>query len=391
MILHADMDAFYAAIEQRDRPELRGRPVIVGADPRGRGVVSTASYEAREYGVHSAMPIGEAYRRCPGGVYLPVRMAHYVSVSRDVMQVFRRYSPLVEPLSIDEAFMDMTGCERLFGSPEEMARSIQADVQQATGLSCSVGVAPNKFLAKLATELAKPAGIRVIHADQIAETLGPLPVGALFGIGKKTACRLEDIGVHTVGELRAVAPALIEKVLGKEVARHALRLSRGEDERRVESSRLPKQHGSERTFAVDMEDIDELKRQLHELAIEVGASLRHRGYRGRRVRLKLRTEDFATCTRTRSLATPTDSDRVIYRTALELLEEEPPGKPVRLIGVTVVDLLHDVDEGQGLLFGPTPEELRRAAAERAVDRIKERFGEAALRPASLLPDRRRER
>ena len=383
MIIHVDMDAFYAAVEVREQPELAGKPVIVGADPRGRGVVSTCSYEARKFGVHSAMPISEAYRRCPTGVFVPVRMELYVSVSQVVMGVFRRFTPLVEPLSIDEAFLDVSGCESLFGPPETIAKKIKAEVLADTRLKCSVGVAPNKFLAKLATELGKPDGLTVITPERITEVLGPLPVTRVFGVGRRTAEALDAIGIRTVGELARADTALLIAHMGEAATAHMQCLARGEDERRVEPSRLPRQLGSERTFERDVADARVLKRQLLDLSLHVGMELRRHGYRARTIRLKLRTEDFATTTRSRTLPNPTDSDRVISRTIAELFTKHLPRLPVRLLGVTGADLVTGPDD-QPTLFGPPEAEVKQAKMERAMDRVREKFGRQALRPASLV-------
>ena len=386
MILHVDMDAFYAAIEVRERPELAGLPVIVGADPRGRGVVSTCSYEARKFGVHSAMPIREAHRRCPQGVFVPVRMDLYVEVSHRVMEVFRRYTPLVEPLSIDEAFLDVAGCEGLFGPPETIARKIKADVLAETRLKCSIGVAPNKFLAKLATELGKPDGLTVIAEGRIAEVLDPLPVTRVFGVGRRTAEALDAVGIRTVGELARADTARLIAHMGEAATAHMQSLARGEDDRRVEPSRQPRQMGSERTFERDVSDVRVLRRQLLDLSGQVGMELRRHAYRARTVRLKLRTEDFATTTRSRTLPAPTDSDRVIYRCVSELFTRHLPKLPVRLLGVTGADLLCGPDE-QPTLFGPPEEVAKVARVERAMDRVREKFGSRALRPASLVARR----
>jgi DNA polymerase-4 len=388
-ILHVDMDAFYAAIEQRDRPELAGLPVIVGADPRGRGVVSTCSYEARRFGVRSAMPIREAARRCPQGVFLPVRMPAYVAESRRIMEILARYSPRVEPLSIDEAFLDVSGCEVLFGPPEAIARRIKTDIGREIRLTCSVGVAPNKFLAKLATELGKPDGLTVIAPERVREVLDPLPVQRVFGVGPRTAGILAGLGIRTVGQIAAADAGLLALSVGAAAAGHMQALARGEDDRAVEPDRLPQQLGTERTFPADVSDERILRRQILDLAGEVGAGLRQQDARARAVRLKVRTEDFSTTTRTRTLARPTDSDRVLYRTACELFDRHPPQRPVRLLGITGADLIHGSgsgDEEQLTLF-PAPEaDVRRGRLERAADRVRERFGPAALVPAALLDE-----
>ncbi|MBI3892287.1 MAG: DNA polymerase IV [Candidatus Wallbacteria bacterium] len=378
------MDAFFASVEVRERPELAGKPVIVGADPKGRGVVSTCSYEARRFGVHSALPIREALRRCPQGVFLPVRMELYAAVSAQVMEILGRFSPLVEPLSIDEAFLDAAGCERLFGPPREMARRIKQTILDETRLACSVGVAPNKFLAKLATELGKPDGLTVIPPEKVQEVLSPLPVQRVFGVGKRTAEVLEAMGIRTVGDIaRTPAPELAAR-LGPASVAHMQALARGQDERRVEPHRTPKQLGSERTFEVDVDDPVEMYECLLGLAMDVGGGLRRHRFTTTAVRLKLRTEDFVTCTRTRRLSRPTDADRTIYRAARALLAEPMPALPVRLLGVTACELQTGEEPCQQTLFGPPADEVKASKVDRAADAIRERFGPDALKPAALV-------
>ncbi|MBI4860369.1 MAG: DNA polymerase IV [Candidatus Riflebacteria bacterium] len=384
MIIHVDMDAFYAAIEERERPELAGLPVIVGADPRGRGVVSTCSYAARRFGIRSAMPIREAFRRCPQGVFLPVRMELYVRASRQVMDILEQFSPLVEPLSIDEAFLDARGCEQLFGPPREMALKIKTRIREETALPCSVGVAPNKFLAKLSTELGKPDGLVVLEPGRVREVLDPLPVERVFGVGKRTGATLATMGIFTVGQIAAAPFDRLVQRLGLAAASHIQRLARGEDDRDVEPNRRPKQMGAERTFAFDLEDPAALRRQLLELAGDVGASLRRHEYRCQSVRLKLRTEDFVTTMRSQQLPSPSSCDRTIYRTVCQLLAAHPPGRPVRLLGVTAADLVYGDEEQQGQLFPPPGDDARAASVERALDRVRQRFGRSALGPASLV-------
>lgn len=384
MILHVDMDAFFAAVEQRDRPDLAGKPVIVGADPKGRGVVSTCSYEARRFGVRSAMPIREAFRRCPQGVFLPVRMEQYAADSRRIMEILGRFTPLVEPLSIDEAFLDVSGCERLFGPPEQMAQRIKQTILEETRLPCSVGVAPNKFLAKLATELGKPDGLTVITPERVQEVLSPLPVERVFGVGRRTAAVLESLGIRTVGELgRAPRAALVAR-LGPAAVSHMQDLAAGRDDRRVEPHRSPKQLGSERTFEHDVSDVGEMRRSLLALSGDVGAGLRRQGFTTIAVRLKVRTEDFATFTRAMRLPRETASDRTLYRAACHLLDASMPELPVRLLGVAACELRTGGEPVQGTLFGPPPEEVRAARVDAAVDSVRRRFGTQALRPAALV-------
>lgn len=384
MILHVDMDAFYASIEQRENPELKGKPVIVGADPRGRGVVSTCSYEARPFGVHSAMPIREAFRLCPHGIYLPVRMGLYLDVSRQIMEILEQFSPSVEPLSIDEAFLDLAGCESLHESLNELGTRIKTRIHEITRLDCTIGIAPNKFLAKLATNLGKPRGLRIIRSEDVGQVLDPLPVTSVFGVGEKTEERLRALGIVTVGDLARTPLDILTEAFGPASAVHMKALANGEDDRNVEPSRERKQLGSERTFPIDITSPTELKRHLLDLCDEVGIGLRRRGIRARVVRLKIRTHRFETKSKSKTLRDPTDSTRVIYRAALDLFDKADIKSPVRLVGVTAAELLFPGDERQGTLFEPQSQTGRIAEFERAADSVRARFGRGALRPATLV-------
>jgi len=383
-ILHVDMDAFYASVEQRDRPALRGRPVIVGADPRGRGVVSAASYEARRFGVHSAMPIGRAARLCPDAAFLPVDMDKYAAVSREVMGILAAFTPLLEPLSIDEAFLDVTGTEGLSGAGAAVARTIKSRIVDALRLTASVGVAANKFVAKVASDLRKPDGLVVVPSGTEPDFLAPLPISRLWGVGRVTEAGLEAMGISTIGQLAAVPVAYLEARFGQSgLALHALSL--GLDDRAVEPFAPPKSMGAEETFGRDHRDVDRLAATLREQAERVARELRGEGYAGRCVTLKLRFTDFSTLTR-RHTDDPTQDGLVIYRRARALLERIPLRQAVRLIGLSV-SALGPPAEGQLSLL--EPDALRRERLTRAIDRVTARFGEAALRPASLLRDSRR--
>ena len=291
-----DMDAFYASVEQRDRPETRGRPVIVGADPRGRGVVSAASYEARRFGVHSAMPISRAFRLCPDGVFLPVDMDKYASVSREIMAVLADFTPLVEPVSIDEAFLDVTASRALHGDGAAIAREIKERIRASVSLTASVGVAPNKFLAKVASELRKPDGLVVVEPGREALFLAPLPVSRLWGVGRVTGAELEAMGIRTIGQLALTPAAHLEARFGKH-GPDLLALARGLDDRAVEPDAPPKSMGAEETFERDTLDVDLLRATLRGQSERVGRELRAEGYAGRTVTLKLRFADFSTITR----------------------------------------------------------------------------------------------
>jgi DNA polymerase-4 len=373
------MDAFYASVEQRDHPELRGRPVIVGADPRGRGVVSAASYEARRFGVHSAMPIGRAARLCPGGVFLPVDMDKYARASRRIMAVLAEFTPLLEPLSIDEAFLDVTASRALLGDGPTIARRIKSRIRDAVELTASVGVAANKFVAKVASDLDKPDGLVVVAPGGEAAFLAPLPIARLWGVGTVTAIDLESIGVRTIGQLAAIPDPHLRARFG-DSGGTLKALALGRDERAVEPFAPPKSMGAEETFERDHRDVERLRATLRGQAERVARELRAEGYAGRSVTLKLRFADFSTLTR-RHTADPTQDGLRIYQEARALLDRVPLRQPVRLIGLSVSEL-GPAGEGQLPLLGP--DTSRRDRLARALDRLTERFGEESVRPASLL-------
>ncbi len=385
-IIHVDMDAFYASVEQRDRPETRGRPVIVGADPRGRGVVSAASYEARRFGVHSAMPIGRAFRLCPEGVFLPVDMDKYAGVSREIMAVLAEFTPLVEPLSIDEAFLDVTASRALHGDGAAIGREIKKRIRACVSLTASVGVAPNKFLAKVASELEKPDGLVVVEPGREALFLAPLPVSRLWGVGKVTGAVLETMGIRTIGQLALTPAAHLAARFGKH-GPDLLNLARGVDDRVVETDAPSKSMGAEETFERDTHDVDLLRATLRGQSERVGRELRGAGYAGRTVTLKLRFADFSTITRAHT-DDPTQDGLVIYRRVESLFARVTLKQAVRLIGLSVSGL-GPAGEGQLSLLAPDP--VRRERLARAVDRLATRFGDEVVRPASLMPKRRRSR
>jgi len=382
-IAHVDMDAFYAAIEQRDRPELRGRPVIVGADPKGRGVVSTASYEAREYGVRSAMPIGRAARLCPDAAFVPVDMGKYRQVSLQIMAILADFSPLVEPVSVDEAFLDLTGTERLLGSPLEAVRRIKDRIRAETGLTASAGLASNKFLAKVASDLEKPDGLVVVPPGGEATFLAPLPVERIWGVGHVTAKALGDLGIATVGQLQGVPRSVLVRRFGKH-GEDLHDLAFGRDDRPVEPFGVPKSVGAEETFDADVRDAERLKTTLRAHAERVAAELREGGFAAARVTLKLRLAPFETHTRSVT-GEPTQDGLELYRRAVALLEREGVTRPVRLIGLSASNL-GPAGVGQLDLLDPTA--LRRERLAQVVDRLTERFGEGTVVPATLLPRRR---
>lgn len=381
-ILHVDMDAFYASVEQRDRPELRGRPVIVGGT-QGRGVVSAASYEARTFGVRSAMPTANARRLCPHGVFLPARMGHYAAISRQIREVFFSFTPLVEPLSLDEAFLDVRGCQGLFGPPAEIGRRIKARVKEETGLVASVGVAPNKFLAKLASDHGKPDGFVVLAAERVAEFLDPLPVGRLWGVGAKGEKRLHALGLRTVGQLAALPEQVLADHFG-ESGRHLWRLAHGLDGRAVVPDREAKSISTETTFGHDVGDRRVLRTWLLGLTDHLGGRLRHHGLFARAVELKVRSSEFRTWTRSQALPEATSATSALWRAAAGLFERSlaPDMLPARLLGVGASRLVRDGGV-QGQLFD-AEQRQRDQALDGAVDAIRGRFGTGAIRRGSLV-------
>ncbi|WP_199431873.1 DNA polymerase IV [Qaidamihabitans albus] len=389
-LLHVDMDAFFAAVELRTRPELADRPVVVaGAGPRS--VVLSANYPARTFGIRSAMPVGAARRLCPQAVYLPPTRGLYSEVSRGVLAIFRELTPLVEPLSLDEAFLDVSGALRRLGTtPAGVGALIRRRVAAEHGITCSVGVAGVKFAAKLASGMAKPDGMIVVPVAETLDFLHPLPVSALWGVGKKTEQQLRQLGLDTIGDVATAPLERLRRSLGTAVGEHLHALAHGRDERGVVPGTEEKSIGAERTFDVDQYDQAVLERELLRLAERVAATLRARGLRGRTVSIKVRYADFRTITRARTLPSATDVSREIHATAVALLGEASgnAGKPsdgsIRLIGVRV-EGLSDGTEGEQLSFaGPEP---RWRDAEVAADVARSKFGAGAIRPASLLsPD-----
>jgi DNA polymerase IV len=383
-ILHVDMDAFYASVEVLKDPSLRGRPVVVGGSG-ARGVVMSASYEARRFGVTSAMPAARARRLCPEAVFVSPDFASYRAYSTRLREVLLSFTPLVEPLSLDEAFLDVSGATRLFGPPAEIAGAVRARVRDELSLSCSVGVAPNKFLSKLASAAAKPDGVVVVPAHDVLGFLHPLPVRALWGVGERTHEILERLGVRTVGELAAVPARVLERSLGEAHARHLMDLAAGRDDRAVVPYEPPKQVSHEETFDRDLDAEEDVLRQLLRLALRVATRLRTEGFRARTVSIKVRLASFATLSRSRTRSDATDVGAELYRVAADLYRAIPGDRRrVRLLGVAVSGLVPAGADQLALVRAG-----RWGDAERAVDRIERRFGEGAARPASLLePDPR---
>ena len=374
-ILHLDMDAFFASVEQHDDPRLAGKPVIIGCDPRG--VVSAASYEARVYGVRSAMPVVEARRRCPHGVFLRGNRHRYSEVSRQVMACLEGFSPLVEPASIDEAYVDITGTETLFGPPEALGRRIKALIRETTGLSCSVGIAPVKFLAKIASDYDKPDGLTRVAPDQVMAFLADLPVGRIPGVGKRAEAKLGRLGIRVGRDMLAYPPEFFARHFGK----WGLVLSErahGRGSATVATERETKSVSAENTFAADTADRKVLESWLLTQAERVGRELRAEGLKGRTVTLKLKFNDFRQITRSRTLAEPTSSDAVLFRTARELLAAESLPRPVRLIGLGVS---HFGLEPRQLSLFESPEAAatqRAGRVDTALDAIRGKFGREAI-------------
>ncbi len=380
------MDAFYASIEVRERPELAGLPVVVagGSNPAGnRGVVLSASYEARTHGIRSAMPVGQARRLCPQAEFVPPQFPRYAEVSRGVMALFREISPLVEPLSLDEAFIDVGGSLRRLGmSPAGIGEWIRGQVYDTYRVNCSVGVARSKFLAKLASGLAKPDGLLVVPANGTLEFLHPLPLSALWGVGRRTAEALHRLGCRTVADVAGIPPPALRRAVGVASAQHLHELANGRDERPVVPDAPEKSVGAEQTFSHDVSDRAVLRRELLRLAERTTAVLRGRTLCGRTIALKVRYPDFTTISRSRTLAGPTDSVQEVFRVAAELLENHlPPGVAVRLLGIRVEQLVRGVAAEQLALDG---DNTNWPDAERAADAARSRFGSAAVRLATLL-------
>jgi len=382
-IIHLDMDSFYPSVEVLDDPALHGRPVIVGGSSH-RGVVASASYEARKFGVHSAMPIAEAKRRCPQGVFLPVRMQRYKEISRAVFAIFERYTPLVEPLSIDEAFLDVSGCRRLFGTPPEIAAAIKRDVQQDLGLTVSAGVAANKSVAKIASDYHKPDGLTVVEPGTEQQFLDPLPIERLWGAGPTTCRSLRLLGVQTIGDLARLSVNVLTAKLGRQgEALHLL--ASGIDEREVETAQDLKSIGNEETFAEDLLDTDKARQELLALATKVGGRLRHKATLGRTISLKVKYSDFQQITRSTTLIDPVDDGTIIYRVCCSLLEKTEVGRrSVRLLGVTMSNLCDPAAPRQQSLFDDHVSDQKKMRLNQAIDRIQGTFGDDAIIPGTLL-------
>ncbi len=380
-ILHVDMDAFYASVEQRDNPDLRGKPLVVGGGSN-RGVVAAASYEARKFGIRSAMPMREAMRRCPELLRVAPRMDHYEKVSDEVFAIFREFSPLVEGLSLDEAFLDVTESRSLFGSEVVIARQIKSRIRDITGLTASVGVAYNKLLAKIASDLEKPDGLVVITEQNVHSVLDPLPVQVIPGIGRETLARLVKIDIKTIADLRAASDSKLTAVFGRYAGRMRQRAC-GIDDRPVVASRDEKSISAEETYDKDLTDVTAMNRELLRLVEKTATRLRARSLLAATLQIKIRESDFTTCTRQCSLHPPSCGTDQLYEVARQLLATwlvEHPGSRIRLLGVGGTDLVPDAQQD---LFA-SGETQGKAELDQTVDRIRERFGRLSLGRARTL-------
>jgi DNA polymerase-4 len=384
-ILHVDMDAFFVSVELLDRPELRGRPVVVGGAGT-RGVVAAASYEARAYGVHSAMPMTRARRLCPQAVVLPPEHEKYARVSAAVMEIFRSVTPSVEPLALDEAFLDVSGAMRRLGPPAEIGRLIRAQVAEQQGITCSVGVASTKFVAKLASTRCKPDGMLVVPPDGVIEFLHALPVASLWGVGERTEQILAGLGLRTVRDLAGAPLPVLRREIGAAAGAHLHELAWGRDPRPVVPVTPDKSIGAEETFDEDVDDPEIIRRELLRLAEKVGARMRAGGHVGRTVSVKLRMADFKTITRARTLGEPTDLARSIYATACELYRAAGLDRtPLRLVGVRMENLSAAGETPRQLALDEPQSGWREA--EKVMDQLATRFGAGAVRPAVLMSPR----
>ncbi|QDU16085.1 DNA polymerase IV [Gimesia maris] len=376
-ILHVDMDAFYASIEERDHPELQGQPIIVGGRAEHRGVVSAANYPARKFGVHSAMPMKTARQLCPQAHFFPVRMSDYAEVSQSLQKIFRKYTPLVEPLSLDEAFLDVSGSQLLFGNGREIAASIKQEVRHSLQLIASVGVAPNKFLAKIASDADKPDGLVVVEPDKIQEFLDPLPVSRVWGIGKMATQRFNRLGIQTISQVRVLEPKILTELFGEQ-GLHLWNLSQGLDERAVIPERQAKSISRETTFSSDVNDLEILRIILMDLVEDVSRRLRKNKLRGKTIQLKIRYDDFSTFTRSITVSQPTDLTREIEQSALLMLDQKLPERPlsIRLIGVGVTGFQSGSQHQKSLFDEEDQQKFSRL--DQVKDQIASRFGSNSI-------------
>lgn len=380
-IVHIDMDAFFASVEQRDNPEYQGKPVIVGADPKGgkgRGVVSACSYEARKFGIHSALPISFAYRKCPQGIFLRVNLKEYARVSKEIFKILGKFSPDLEPVSIDEAFMDITGSYHLFGSPEDTCLKIKAAIKKETRLTASIGMAPNKMTAKIASDMEKPDGFVIVSTKGLLDFLHPLPVEKIWGVGGKTLEAFRRIGINTIGELAKQDKNSFHKNFGKH-GDHVWKLANGIDPRDVRPGEIVKSVGNEHTFSEDVSEKEKILDTLMYLSEKVSRRLRKSGFKGRTITLKIRFSDFKTFTRASSLNSPTNFVEDIFRSTANKFENfDLKKKAVRLIGVQVSNLAIQVQQIE-LFKDNSGQGEKKEKLAKAMDQIKDKFGEKAIK------------
>lgn len=384
VILHIDMDAFFAAIEELDNPEFRGKPVVVGAEPqagKGRGVVSTCNYAARKFGIHSAMPISQAYRRCSHAIYVFPRMRRYVEISRKIHKIFCDFTPLVEPISIDEAFLDISGCLRLFGSREKIGKAMKKRIFDETGLTASIGIAPSKFIAKIASDLEKPDGLVIVEPSQVLNFLWPLPISKMWGVGKKTEQILKARGIDTIGKLAQLPRDQLVKQMGK-FGLHFWNLANGIDDREIETEHKVKSVSLENTYGEDVGDEETITESIFSLADNVSRILRKRDLSGKTVSLKIRLEDFSTFTRARSFEQFINSSKIITETSLALYKKfDRKEKKVRLLGVAVSNLNSKMDDQLNLFDKINNEEKK---IDKVIDMVQNKFGADLIKKASLI-------
>jgi DNA polymerase IV len=382
-IIHLDMDAFYPSVEMLDKPELKGKPVIVGGSTE-RGVVSSASYEARKFGVHSAQPIALAKRMCPDGIFLPVRMWRYKEISQQIVHIFFTFTPLVEPISIDEAFLDITGSQRLFGRPEDIAKEIKQRVFAETGLTVSAGLAPSKFVAKIASDIDKPDGFTMVTNEKVRDFLNPLSVTKMWGVGSATQKVLSQLNIYTFEELSLVPVKILEDTFGKHGIKMHL-LSMGVDDREVVPEFDAKSIGHEDTFARDIVDIDRLKTELLSQANKVAYRMRREGVTGRTITLKVKYKNFVQATRSITIGKPTDDGLEIYNTACSLLKNTEAGKrPIRLLGISLSKLSLSDSSNQLSLFNNDDLYQKKKKLNTALDSLYKKHGETSIRLGTLL-------
>ena len=384
-IIHLDMDAFYPSVEMLDNSSLKGKPVIVGGS-KERGVVASASYEARKFGIHSAQPIAKAKRLCPDGIFLPVRMLRYQEVSKQAYEIFHRFTPLVEPISIDEAFLDVTGSIRLFGRPENIAKKIKQIILKETGLTISAGVAPSKFVAKIASDMDKPDGLTVVHLDSVRDFLDPLPIEKMWGVGKATQLILNRLNIHMFKDLRQTPVKVLEKKFGKQGAKIHL-LAMGIDERDVIPEHDVKSIGHEETFLQDIMSLDTAQKELLKLGGKVARRMRQKGLKGKTITLKVKYSDFIQITRSTTLPKSTDDGSEIYSVVCRLLKNtEVTKKPIRLLGVSVSQLSFLGSGIQLSLFDQDPVSQERQRLNTVLDSLYEKYGDKSVVPGTLIND-----